>query len=122
MPEVDLFTIELAPKEFGGQDMYSTLKYHSIVPMERIEYIHNLADKNGDTIDPAVIGMPSDFPQDLRHTITFKAVGEGRTQIIVTEHDWPVGHLMEMSRMGMEQCLNKMAAILAVDTCGGSKV
>ena len=30
-----------------------------------------------------------------------------------TEYDWPVGHMMEMSKMGMEQCLDKMAAIFA---------
>jgi uncharacterized protein YndB with AHSA1/START domain len=28
-----------APKEFGGQDMYSTWAYEKIVPMERIEFI-----------------------------------------------------------------------------------
>lgn len=102
-----------APKEFGGQDMYSTWEYQNIVPMERIEYIHNLADKDGNTIDPALIGMPADFPQDLRNTVAFKAVCHNKTEITVTEYDWPVGHMMEMSKMGMEQCLDKMAAIFA---------
>jgi uncharacterized protein YndB with AHSA1/START domain len=36
-----------APKEFGGQDMYSTWAYKKIVPMQSIEFIHNLADKDG---------------------------------------------------------------------------
>ena len=102
-----------APKEFGGQDLYSTWKYQKIVPMERIEYIHNLADKDGNKIDPASIGMPADFPQDLRNLVTFKDLGKGRTKLTVTEYDWPVGEMMKMSKMGMEQCLNKMAAILA---------
>src|SRR5882672_10707541 len=35
-----------APIEFGGQDFYSTWAYKKIVPMERIEYIENLADKD----------------------------------------------------------------------------
>jgi len=34
-----------APKEFGGQDMYSTWAYKKIVPMQSIEFIQNLADK-----------------------------------------------------------------------------
>ena len=102
-----------APKELGGQDMHSTWKYQRIVPMERIAYIHNLADKHGNTIDPTSIGMPADFPQDLRNTVTFKAVGDNKTEITVTEYDWPVGQMMEMSKMGMEQCLDKMAAIFA---------
>lgn len=102
-----------APKEFGGQDMYSTWDYLKIVPRERIEYLHNLADKDGKTIDPGSIGMPSDFPQDLRDSVTLTAVDGNKTAVTVTEYDWPVGHMMEMSKMGMEQCLNKMAAIFS---------
>ena len=99
------------PKEFGDQDLYSTWAYRKIAPMERIEYIHNLADKDGHKIDPTSLGMPPDFPRDQRHTILFKALGANKTELTVTEHDWPVGQMMEMSRMGMEQCLDKMAAI-----------
>lgn len=102
-----------APREVGGQDMYSTWRYLKIVPMERIEYIHNLADTNGNKIDPTSIGMPADFPEDLLNAVTFRDLGDGRTEVTVTEYDWPAGHMMEMSRMGMEQCLDKMAASVA---------
>jgi uncharacterized protein YndB with AHSA1/START domain len=99
-----------APKEFGGHDLFSTWEYRSISPMERIEFIHNLADHEGNKIDPASIGMPADFPQDMRHLVTFKAM-DGSTELTVTECGWPVGQMMEMSRVGMEQCLDKMAEI-----------
>src|SRR5262245_2287745 len=33
------------PKEFGNEDLYSTWKYQKITPKERIEYIHNLSDR-----------------------------------------------------------------------------
>ncbi len=102
-----------APADFGGQDMYSTWDYQRIVPQERIEYIHNLADKDGNKVDPVNLGMPSDFPQDQRHTVTFKAISDNKTELVVTEHDWTVGQMMEMSKMGMEQCLDKMAALFA---------
>jgi uncharacterized protein YndB with AHSA1/START domain len=102
-----------APKEFGGQDMYSTWEYRKIVPMQRIEYIHNLADKDGNKIDPTSIGLPANFPQDLRNLVAFKDLGNGRTEMTVTEYGWPVGQMMEMSKMGMEQCLDKMAASIA---------
>jgi uncharacterized protein YndB with AHSA1/START domain len=101
------------PKDFGDQDLYSTWAYRKIVPLERIDYIHNLSDANGSKIDPSAIGMPADFPMDQPHTIRFKALGANKTELTVTEHDWPVGQMMEMSRMGMEQCLDKMAAIFA---------
>lgn len=102
-----------APAEFGGQDSYSTWSYTAIVPTERIEFIHNLADSKGNKLDPVSVGMPEDFPQDQRQAITFKDIGGGRTELTVIEYDWTVGTMMEMSKMGMEQCLNKMAAALA---------
>jgi uncharacterized protein YndB with AHSA1/START domain len=35
-----------APKELG-QDLYGTCTYKKIVPMELIEFIQNMADKDG---------------------------------------------------------------------------
>lgn len=80
-----------------------------------IEYIHNLSDKDGNRVDPVEMGMPPDFPQDQRQTITFKATGDHQTKVTVTAYDWPVGQMVEMSRKGMEQYLDKMVAIFASD-------
>jgi uncharacterized protein YndB with AHSA1/START domain len=95
--------------EYG--DYYSTWRYEKIVPMHEIAYIHNLADRDGNKVDPVTVGMPPDFPQDQRHVVTFKGVGSGQTELTVTEHDWPVGHMMDLSELGLNQCLDKMAAI-----------
>lgn len=100
----------MSSPEFG--DQYSTWYYREIVPLQRIDYIHNLADKDGNKIDPALVGMPADFPQDMRNLVTFKDLGDGRTELTVTEYDWPVGRMMELSETGMKQCLEKMAASL----------
>jgi uncharacterized protein YndB with AHSA1/START domain len=102
-----------APKDFGGQDMYSTWTYTRIVPMREIEYLHHFADKDGNRVDPQVQGLPPDMPSEVRNLVTFKAAGDNKTEITVTEFDWPAGQMMEMSKMGMEQCLDKMAASLA---------
>lgn len=96
--------------EFGTN--YSTWDYQEIVPLARLAFIHNLADEHGHKVDPVSLGMPSDFPVDQLQVITFKALSEGKTELTVIEHDWTVGQMMEMSKMGMEQCLDKMAAIL----------
>ena len=100
----------MSSPDFG--EHYSTWDYTAIVPMERIEFIHNLADKNGNKVNPVDVGMPEDFPIDQLHVITFKSLGDSQSEITVTEHDWSVGQMMEMSRLGMEQCLDKMAGIL----------
>ena len=99
----------MSSPQFG--DSYSTWDFTAIVPQARIEYIHNLVDQDGVKVDPVAMGMPSDFPQDMRHRVTFKALGDHQTEVTVTEYDWPVGQMMELSRMGMEQCLNKMAML-----------
>lgn len=101
----------MSSPQFG--DMYSTWHYVSIVPLQRIEYIHNLADKDGNTIDPVQAGMPADFPQDVRQVITFQPLGGDRTEMTVTEYGYPSDQWYELSKMGLEQCLDKMAAIFA---------
>ena len=105
-----------APKEFGGMDMYSTWAYEEIVPMERIEFIQNLADKDGNPIDPAEIGMPPEFPRDIRTVVTFKALGDGKTEMTVTEYNMPTADT-EMGRnaeLGLNQSLDKMAVGLGL--------
>src|SRR5512142_1486791 len=39
-----------------GQDFYNTWHYLKIVPRERIEYVQNLSDENGQPVDPVSIG------------------------------------------------------------------
>jgi hypothetical protein len=34
---------------------------------------------------------------------------DGITEMTLTVHDWAVGQMMEMSKAGLEQCLDKMA-------------
>ena len=95
--------------EFG--DQYSTWHYRRVVPLREIEYVLHLSDQDGRAVDPAELGMPPDFPQGIRNSVTFTPLDGERTEVTVTEYDWPVGQMMEFSRIGLEQCLDKMAAI-----------
>jgi uncharacterized protein YndB with AHSA1/START domain len=101
----------MSSPRFG--DLYNSWHYRELVPLERIEYIQNMADKDGNTVDPAGMGLPPDFPRNQRNTVTFKAITGNQTEMTVTQHDWTPGQMMDLARMGMEQCLNKMAATFA---------
>ncbi len=101
-----------APREFGGQDMYNTWTYEKIVPMSRFLYTHRFSDKDGHSMDPAKQGLSPDIPTEMRHEVIFKILGKDRTEVTVIEHSWTVGPMMEMSKTGLEQCLDKMAALL----------
>jgi len=105
-----------APEDFGGQDMYSTWVYQKIVQLERIEFIQNLADKDGNLIDPLKIGMPPDFPHDTLTVVIFQDLGNGKTEMTVTEYNMPAAdtEMGKNAELGLNQSLDKMAVSLGL--------
>lgn len=103
--------VVMSSPEYGNH--YMNWHYQKIVPLQRIEYIRKATDKDGNEVDPTTVGMPPEFPETQRHAVTFEPLGENKTKITFTEYDWPEGQLMEVSKAGLEQCLDKMAAIFA---------
>ena len=102
-----------APKDFqGGQDFYTAGVYKKIVPLKLIEFNQGLADKDGNRIDPAAMGMPPDFPKEIPSALAFKRVGD-KTELTATEYGWTVGQMRELSKAGLSQCLDKLAEVLA---------
>lgn len=55
--------------------MYNTWAYKKVVPMQSIEFIQNMVDKDGERQTPVKLGLPPDFPRDQVILVTFKAVG-----------------------------------------------
>ena len=101
-----------APKEFGGGDMYNTWTYKKIVPHERIEFTLNFTDKDGNKLDPAQMGLPAGIPKEIPHVITFKSLGENKTEMTVTEYGYTTDQAVETSKAGLKECLDKMALSL----------
>jgi uncharacterized protein YndB with AHSA1/START domain len=93
--------------------MYNTWTYTRIEPHERIEFVSNFAAEDGTHLDPATMGMPPGVPHDVPHVVTLEAAGEDRTEITVTEHGYTTEQACNLSRAGMEQCLDKMGAMFA---------
>lgn len=94
-----------------GHDIYNTWTYKKIEPMERIEFTLNFTDKDGNQLDPAELGMPPGIPKDVPHVITFKDQGNDQTEVTVTEYGYTSEQAAGLSKQGMDQCLDKMAAI-----------
>jgi uncharacterized protein YndB with AHSA1/START domain len=104
----------VAMRSPDGVDIYSTWAYTEIRPQEYFSYIFNLADEHGTTIDPVSIGMPPDFPREARHDVVLGPLdGGARTEMTMTEYGYTNDQLFELSRQGLEECLDKMAAIFA---------
>jgi uncharacterized protein YndB with AHSA1/START domain len=101
----------VAMRSPDGQDMYNTWTYEAVEPHTRMVFSTRFADEHGTVVDPAGLGLPPDMPSEVRTEVLFEDLG-GRTRLTVTEYDWPAGQMKEMSRLGLEQTLDKMAAIL----------
>lgn len=101
-----------APAEFGGMDMYNTWTYTAIVPNERMEYIFRFTDKDRNVKLPQELGLPTGIPGEVPHVVTFKSLASNKTEVTVTESGYTNLAVVAQSRMGMEQCLEKMAGML----------
>ena len=102
-----------APAEYGGQDTYHTWTYTRIDPHEQIKFVSNFANEDGTHLDPAAMGMPPGVPREVPHVIALKGAGDGGTEITVTEYGYTTEEARNLSKVGMGQCLDKMAAIFA---------
>lgn len=99
-----------APKEMGGQEFFSVWEYVKIIPLNTIEFIQNLADEDGNKIGPTEVGMPADFPLDIRTVVIFKALEKNKTEMTVTEYA-EFGSISNFAQTGLEQSLDKMGRI-----------
>ena len=102
-----------APREFGGQDFYNTWTYSRIDPKKRIDFIHHFTDQYGRMLDPAQVGIPPGVPREVRHIITFEETDRDQTEMTVTEYGYTSEQARDLSKLGMEQCLDKMARIFS---------
>lgn len=101
-----------APKEFGGQIHYNIWHYTKIIHLQSIEFIMNLSDENGNKQKPAEVGMPNDFPEDIRTVVTFKAISSTETEMTVTEYA-DFGQITYFAKLGLEQSLDKAKLIFS---------
>ena len=101
-----------APKEMGDQEFYSIWEYVKIIPLKTIEFIQNLSDKDGNKTHPTKLGMPPDFPMDIKTVVTFREIANSKTEMTVTEYA-DFGSMSNFAQLGLEQSLDKMVAIFS---------
>lgn len=105
--------VTLVCMRIDGFDMYNSWTYTKLVPMQEIEFIHHFTDSEGDQLDPANLGLPPGIPFAVRHVITLQPAGAQGTEMTVTEYGYTEASVVEISKEGMNQVLDKMAALVA---------
>lgn len=103
----------VAMRSPDGHDMYNTWTYEAIVPDRRLEFVMHFADEQGNRLDPASLGLPPGVPDGVRHVVTFTAVDDSTTEMTLTEDGYTSAQALEMSKAGLEQTLDKLAATFA---------
>lgn len=96
-----------APESHGGQESYSAGVYKVIKPLVRLEFNQYLSDSNGNYIDPAEVGLPTDFPAIVEFVIDFTSKGK-QTELKITEYGWTSGEMLDNAIMGTNQSLDKL--------------
>lgn len=95
--------------DFGT--LCNTWSYTKIVPKERIEFTHRWADEDGNIVGPAEAGVQPDLPEEVPHVVTIKDLGDGQTELTISEFGYATEEMVQMSKAGLEQTLDKMAGI-----------
>jgi hypothetical protein len=78
-----------------------------------LEFIQRFSDEEGKQIAPTDVGLPPEIPAEVPHILTFTALPNDKTALTVTEQGYTVDWIVDLSRAGMNQTLDKLAAVLA---------
>ena len=97
----------MSAPDWGFPALYSTWAYTLVDAPRRLEFVHNMSDGEGNTLDMA------DIPHDVHHVVTFEPVSDGVTRLTVHESTYPTKEQRDRSKQGLEECLDKLVAIYA---------
>lgn len=108
-----IFVTMRAPQEWGGGEQHSTWDITECEPPTRLAYVFRFADADGRAISPAEAGIPAEgVPAAGEHEVVLTAIDGNRTRLEMTEHGYTLAEARDMSQGGLEQCLDKMAALV----------
>ena len=109
-----IFVTMRAPDEWGGVEQHSTWNITEMDAPRRLRYVFRFADSEGNTITRAEAGIPVDgVPDSSQHEVVLTGIADGRTRLEMTEQGYTTAEARDMSQVGLEQCLDKMAALVA---------
>jgi uncharacterized protein YndB with AHSA1/START domain len=104
-----------APAEYGGADYYNTWTYTRVDPPSRLEYDMGFATSNGSPADSQESGAPAGVPSAVPHVVTFESTGGG-SRVTVVESGYTDPKARDLSKAGMEQCLDKLENLLSMSS------
>lgn len=101
-----------APAEWGGAEYHNTWTITALEAPHRLDYEMRHTDSEGVPIGPAAAGIPGGVPEVGHHEVRLTDLGDGRTRLDMVEHGYLTEEARDMSRSGLEQCLDNMAELV----------
>lgn len=101
-----------APDEWGGFEQHSAWTITELDPPHRLRYVFNFTDDAGNRITPSEAGVPEGVPADGEHEVVLTELPGDRTRLDMTEGGYTSEQARDLSRGGLEQCLDKMAILV----------
>jgi uncharacterized protein YndB with AHSA1/START domain len=96
-----------------GQDIWSTGRYLEVVPNERLVMTDSFADAQGNVVPATHYGMPADFPLEMRVTMTFADLPDGKTRFTLEHAGLPAGDMADGAAVGWAESFDKLVAGLS---------
>lgn len=101
-----------APPDFGGGTYYNTWTYTTVAPPHRLDFIARFSDERAAPIDPAALGLPPGIPAETPQVLIFEPTDQGGTSLTIIEYGYTSPEAINLSRQGLEQCLDKLAELV----------
>jgi uncharacterized protein YndB with AHSA1/START domain len=100
-------------KSPDGQEFWTGVEYHEIVPYEKIVSSMYFADANGDKVEAAQLGMEHEAIEGAYDVTLFEDLGDGKTKLTYIGNE-PMESAKNSGQLeGWNQILNKVDAVIA---------
>ena len=108
-----IFVTMRAPAEWGGSEYHNLWELTAVDAPRRLAYVMRFADAAGNAITAAEAGIQADgVPARGEHEVQLTALEGGRTHLRMVERGYTTREARDMSQGGLEQCLDKMTALV----------
>lgn len=92
--------------------MCNSWTYTEIVPGQKLAFDAGWVDEQGTSVDPRAMGLPADIPDIVPHVLELRPLPDGKTELRWSEFGYVSEATMQLSKGGLEQVLDKLAASL----------
>jgi uncharacterized protein YndB with AHSA1/START domain len=101
-----------APEAWGDFQQHSAWTITDLEPPRLLRYVFSFTDIDWSPITPAEAGIPPGVPDNGHHVVELASLPDGSTRLRVTESGYTTAEARDLSRGGLEQCLDKMAVLV----------